>query len=100
MRGPATGFDWIKVILMAAVTLYLGHQIYHKTNVLFKWEMGFTEEAVDSDIMRFPSITFCPGYQDVRKWLGADGNITADFQNLPRIEDMLVEVIQQISINK
>ena len=100
MRGPATGYDWIRVILMAAVALYLGHQIYHKTNMLLKWEMGFTEEAVDSDTMRFPSVTICPGYQDERKWLNKVGNITADFQNLPRIEDMLVEVIQPISINK
>ena len=61
--------------------------------------MGFTEVAVDSDIMKFPSITFCPGSQDDRKRLEV-GNITADYENLPRTEDILRHVDQQISINK
>ena len=85
---------------MVAASGYLGHQIYTKTKMLLKREMGFTEEAVDSDVMTFPSITFCPGSMNDMKWPQAFENITADYQKLPRIKDMLRQVVQQISINE
>ena len=100
MKIHAKGPDWVRVILMVAVSVYLGHQIYTKTKILLKWEMGFTEEEVDSDVMTFPSITFCPGFMNTLKWPQAFENITADYQKLPRIEDLLREVSQQISINE
>ena len=84
---------------MVAFIGYLSHQIYIKTEMLLAWEMGFTEVTVDSDVMKLPSITFCPGSQDERKW-GEVGNITADYQNLSRREDMLITVVQQISLNE
>ena len=61
--------------------------------------MGFTEVAVDSDEMTFPSITFCPGSQQPEKKQEVN-NITTDYQNLPRTEDMLIGVKQHLSINK
>ena len=100
MRGHAKGSDWVRVILTVAVSVYLGHQIYTKTIVLLKWEMGFTEEVVNSDVIRFPSITFCPGSMNNPKWPQAFENITADFQNLPRIENMLINLYGPISINE
>ena len=99
MKGPATGHDWIRVILMVAVSTYMTCQIYNKTKLLLKWEMGFTEVAVDADIMKFPSISFCPASQDYRKWREVD-NITADYENVSRREDLLIKVSQQISINR
>ena len=99
MRDLIRNCDWIRVILMVTFTGYLFYQIYIKTKMLLEWEMGFTEVEVDSEIMKFPSITFCPGSVDEKKSLQVD-NITADYHNLPRTEDILVGVIQQISINR
>ena len=99
MRDLSADHDWIRVILIVTFSGYLLHQIYIKTEMLLDWEMGFTEVAVDSDAMKFPSVTFCPGSQNSMKWLEVD-NITADFQNLRRREDILISVSQQISINK
>ena len=62
--------------------------------------MGFTEEAVDSNFMTFPSITFCPGSMSDMKWPQVFENITADYQNLPGIKDMLTYIRCQISINE
>ena len=93
--------DLIRVILLLASSGYLCHQIYIKTNTLMKWEMGYTEVAVDSNIMKFPSITFCPGDQDERKWFGnvAD-NITADYKKLPQRDEILRSIQQHFSINQ
>ena len=102
MRGHAKGSDWVRVILMVAVSVYLGHQIYTKTKMLLKWEMGFTEEAVNSDVMKFPSITFCPGSMNNLKWPRPQAfeNFTADYLNLPRLEDLLINLYGPISINE
>ena len=100
MKVHAKGPDWVRVILMVAVSVYLGNQIYNKTKMLLKWEMGFTEEEVNSDVMTFPSITFCPGSMSDLKWPQVYENITADYQNLPGIKDMLTYIRCQISINE
>ena len=68
--------------------------------MLLKREMGFTEEAVDSNFMTFPSITFCPGNMNNPKWPQALENITADYQKLPRIKDMLRLIKFPICINE
>ena len=52
--------DWLKAILMAGFAIYVLRQGYKKTELLLKGETGFTEMAVDSETMSFPSITFCP----------------------------------------
>ena len=91
--------DWTRVILMVAFSGYLLNQIYIKTEMLLRREMGFTEVAVDSDEMKFPSITFCPGSQRLKKKYAVN-NITTDYQNLPRTEDILIGVKQHLSINK
>ena len=100
MKIHAKGPDWVRVILMVVVSVYLGHQIYTKTKMLLKWEMGFTEEAVDSNFMTFPSITFCPGNMNTPKWPQEFENITADYEKLPRIKDMLTHIKFPISINE
>ena len=91
--------DWTRLILMVAFSGYLLNQIYIKTEMLLRREMGFTEVAVDSDEMTFPSITFCPGSQAeyLPRYIE---NITSDYLNLPRLEDMLDGLHQKIKINK
>ena len=98
MKSLITSYDWVRVIVMVFISGYLIYQIYIKTEMLLKWEMGITELAVDSDIMKFPSITFCPGSQNQE--LRIVDNITTDYKNLPDAEDMLIEMSQQISINE
>ena len=61
--------------------------------------MGFTEVAVDSDEVRLPSITFCPGTLEKVNPRYYE-NITSDYQNLPLLEDMLDGLSQKIMINK
>ena len=65
--------------------------------MLLKRETGFTEVENDSDEVILPSITFCPG--TLEQYNRVD-NITADYLNLPRIEDMLVFLTQPTYINK
>ena len=84
---------------MVTLSVYLFQQIYIKTEMYLEMEMGFTEVAVDSDEMKFLSITFCPAFMNHMNLNEVD-NITADYQNLSRAEDMLVSVRQAVSINK
>ena len=84
---------------MVACAGYLFNQIYIKTDMLLRREMGFTEVAVDSDEVRLPSITFCPGSLEKFNPRYYE-NITSDYQNLPRLEDMLDGLSQKIMINK
>ena len=68
--------------------------------MLLKKETGFTEVENDSDEVILPSITFCPGTLMPKKQFNKVDNITADYLNLPRIEDMLNYTQQPIYINK
>ena len=89
------------MILMVGFAAYLVQQIYKKTDLLLMEETGFTEVSVDSEKMKFPSITFCPAsMKDHEHYNPSDSSITADWQNLPHLEDMLVEIRQKISINE
>ena len=92
--------DRFRMILMIAFAAYLVQQIYSKTEMLFQHKMGSTEMPADSKEMKFPSVTFCPASMQTSPENIASKNITADSQNLPHIEDMLVAVRQIISINK
>ena len=100
MRDPLSKHDWIRIILMVAFSGYLVHQIYIKTEMLLKRELGFAEMEADSQEMKFPSITFCPANIANVNEYNEIGNITTDYHNLPRIEDMLSLVLQKININK
>ena len=99
-RGIFGNHDWFRMILMIAFASYLVQQIYMKTEMLFKKEMGFTEMAADSTEMKFPSVTFCPASMRKSPENLASKNITTDSENLPRIEDMLVGARQIISVNE
>ena len=68
--------------------------------MLLMREMGFAEMVADSQEMKLPSITFCPAKLATTSETNEVGNITADYHNLPRIEDMLRVVTQKININK
>ena len=92
--------DWIRIILMVAFSGYLVHQIYIKTEMLLERELGFAERETDSQEMKFPSVTFCPTIIARTNEFNEIGNITTDYHNLPRIEDMLGLVRQKININK
>lgn len=92
--------DCFNMILMTAFAAYLVQRIYRQTEMLFQKEMGFTEMPADSKEMKFPSVTLCPASMKTSPENIASKNITADSQNLPRIEEMLVGVRQMISINK
>ena len=100
MRDLLANQDWVRMILMAGFAAYLVQQIYKKTDLLLMMETGFTEVSVDSENMKFPSITFCPASMKDHEHHNPSRNITADWQNLPRLEDMLVAIKQHISINK
>ena len=68
--------------------------------MLLEKEIGFAEIAADSGEMKFPSITFCPTtIAQTSSEHYEVGNITSDYHNLPRIEDMLSTVEQTININ-
>ena len=97
MRDFLTKHDWLRIIIIASCSAYLFLQIYVKTETLLKKEMGFIEVTADADEMKFPSITFCP--ETMNKSNKVE-NITADYQNLPRMEDILLSVRQPISINR
>ena len=92
--------DWIRIILMVAFSGYLVHQIYIKTEMLLERELGFAEMEADSQEMTYPSVTFCPANIAHLNEYNEIGNITTDYHNLPRIEDMLKMVLQKININK
>ena len=92
--------DWIKIFLMVAFSGYLVHQIYNKTEKLLMREMGFAELGADSEKLKFPSITFCPSFLSQVETALEVGNITADYHNLSRIEDMLRIIRQKINLNK
>ena len=99
MKDLIENQDWIRALVMVACAGYLFNQIYIKTDMLLRREMGFTEVAVDSDVVQLPSITFCPGSQAeyLPRYIE---NITSDYLNLPRLEDMLDGLHQKIKINK
>ena len=99
MKGLLTNQDWFRITLMTCFAAYLVHQIYKKTDLLLLKETGFTEVAMDSENMIFPSITFCPASMTSYEH-HVPNNITADWQNLPRLEDMLSNIRQKIRINK
>ena len=93
--------DWIRIVILVACSAYLAQRIYLKTKMLLENEMGFAEVVTDSYETKFPSITFCPAtLKDIPSAFHKPGNITADYENLPRLEEMLISVRQQISINK
>ena len=93
--------DWIRIILMLAFSGYLVHQIYNKTEKLLMREMGFAEMGADSKEMEFPSVTFCPAFITQTSFESFEvGNITADYQNIFSIEDMLSVIRQKININE
>ena len=100
MRDPLAKQDWIRITLMVAFSGYLFHQIYFKTDMLLKGEMGFAEMIADSQEMKLPSVTFCPANLASLSENNELGNMTEDYHNLPRIEDMLSIVSQKININK
>ena len=99
MRECLAKQDWLRIILVVAFSGYLFHQIYTKTEMLLRWEMKFTEKTLDSEEMKFPSITFCPGSMNLEINNEVD-NITADYQNLSSTMDMLISVRQPLQINK
>ena len=89
---------------MAGFAAYLVQQIYKKTELLWMKETGFTEVSVDAENMKFPSVTFCPAsmtnHAKINHTQHKASNITDDWQNLPRLEDMIRFINQTISINK
>ena len=89
--------DWFRILIMASCSGYLFNQIYIKTDSLLKREIGFIETTADSDEMKFPSITFCPVATDESIEVG---NITADYESLSKIEDIILGLTQPIRINK
>ena len=101
MRDLLAKQDFFRIILMVACSAYLFQRIYLKTKMLLEKEIGFAEIAADSGEMKFPSITFCPTAmaQTSHEYYEV-ANITADYHNLPRIEDILIKVHQKININK
>ena len=69
--------------------------------MLLKNELGFTEVATDSEEMKFPSVTFCPASTNLMAHEeNKVDNITADYENVTQIEDMLTLVRQKITENK
>ena len=93
--------DWVRVLVLLTCSVYLLERIYIKTDMLLKRELGFIEVATDSEEMKFPSVTFCPASTKLmpHEYNKVD-NITADYQNVTRIEDMLTFVRQRIRNNK
>ena len=93
--------DWIRIVIMVACSAYLAQRIYLQTKTLLENEMGFAEVVTDSYETKFPSMTFCPAtLKDIPSAFHKPSNITADYENLQRLDDMLISVRQQMSINK
>ena len=93
--------DWVRVLVMLTCSVYLLQRIYIKTDMLLKRELGFSETTEDSEEMKFPSVTFCPAATKLmpHEYHGVD-NITADYQNITGLKDMLKTVRQKIRIEK
>ena len=92
--------DWLRNVLMVTFSGYLLHQIYYKTNMLLERELGFAEIEADSQGTKFPAITFCPTRVANPGNDHKVGNITADYNNLRGIKDMLLAIRQKININE
>ena len=80
--------DWIKIVIMAGLGVYLCDKIYASIGKLQEMRIDFTETGMDADLLMFPSITFCP--LSMLNWnKRTPKNITADYEELPKIQDMI-----------
>ena len=84
--------DWLRFILMVALAVYLVYRIKVSTEKLLEWRMGSTVVSMSAQELVLPSVTFCMesyGNRTVRS-----DNITADYEKLPGLDNMLLFVSQ------
>ena len=88
--------DWPRVLVIAGLATGLFIRIYLSTEKFLELRIGSTEMPVDAEEIMLPSITMClmglPGSSTKTE------NITADYNALPRLEDMLAEVNQRVTV--
>ena len=88
--------DWLRLLFMAGFTGYLGLRIQVSTTKLFEAQMGSTDTAMTGQEMLLPSLTFCQESYIFPTKRSTD--LTADFEKLPGLRDILRGFTQKIAI--
>ena len=93
------GYDWLRLFVMTALAAYLVYRIKVSTAKLLEKRKGSTEESMSAEELVLPSVTFC--MESYWSKTSRSENITADFEKLPGLDNMLLFVIQSgLSQNK
>ena len=85
---------WMRNFVIATLAANLLYRTYFSLEKLLEWRIGSSEMPVDADEIMLPSVTFC--------MLKLDGNtnksenITADYNALPKLEDVLAALSQRV----
>ena len=87
--------DWQRILVIAGLATGLLIRIYLTAEKLLEWRIGSTETSVDAEEMILPSVTFC--FMKLRQSTKSE-NITADYDALPRLEDMLAALTQRVTV--
>ena len=88
--------DWPRILVVASLAAGLLIRIYFSTEKLLEWRIESTIKLVNKDEIMLPSITFCQ-----LKLLGTktkSENITADYNALPQLKDMLFTSTQRVTV--
>ena len=88
--------DWSRILVVATLATGLLIRIYFSTEKLLEWRIGSTIKSVYKEELMLPSITFCR-----LKLLGTSTkseNITADYNALPQLKDMLFTLTQRVTV--
>ena len=86
------GYDWLRFFVMAALATYFVYRIKVSTEKLLEKRRGATEESMSAKELVFPSVTFCK--ESFRNPTERSENITADYEELPGLENMLLFLTQ------
>ena len=88
--------DWARSFVITVLAAFLLFRVHVSLDRLLKDRIGSSEMSVDADEIKLPSITFC--LEKLGGNTTKSENITADYNKLPKMEDMLAAVIQRVTI--
>ena len=86
------GHDWLRFFIMAALATYLVNRVKVSTEKLLEKRKGATEVSMSAEELVLPSVTFC--MESMESPTPRSENITADFEKLPGLDNMLLFVMQ------
>ena len=88
--------DWQRILVIAGLATGLLIRIYLTAEKLLEGRIGSTEISVDAEEILLPSVTFC--FMKLEGQSTKSENITADYDALPRLEDMLAALTQRVTV--